>query len=113
VRVGHNGIKPLSDGDRREIVSNIDSKVLRGEPIRFVSDEIDHTGGLTVRGRLTIVGVERPASFELRLGEDGRVTGRLPVVQSEWGIKPYRALMGALKVRDEVEIALDVKLPTR
>jgi polyisoprenoid-binding protein YceI len=53
-----------------------------------------------VQGTLTIVGTERPASFQLKLAEDGRVTGRVPVTQSEWGIKPYRAFMGALKVRD-------------
>jgi hypothetical protein len=35
----------------------------------------------------------------------------LPVTQSEWGIKPYRALMGALKVRDTVEVVLDASLP--
>jgi hypothetical protein len=42
---------------------------------------------------------------------DGRVTGTLPVTQSDWGIKPYRGLMGALKVRDTVEIGIDVQLP--
>ena len=31
----------------------------------------------------------------------------VPVVQTRWGIKPYRGLMGALKVRDDVEIVLD------
>jgi hypothetical protein len=35
------------------------------------------------------------------------------VTQSEWGIKPYRAFMGALKVRDTVEIVLDARLPPR
>jgi hypothetical protein len=33
------------------------------------------------------------------------------VTQSDWGIKPYRGLMGALKVRDTVEIDIDVALP--
>jgi len=41
-----------------------------------------------------------------------RVSGTLPVTQSEWGIKPYRAFMGALKVRATVEIVVDVRLPT-
>ena len=41
----------------------------------------------------------------------GRVSATIPVTQSEWGIKPYRGLMGALKVRDDVEIVLDVALP--
>jgi hypothetical protein len=32
------------------------------------------------------------------------------VTQSEWGIKPYRGMMGALKVRDTVEVVIDVAL---
>ena len=31
----------------------------------------------------------------------------ISVVQTRWGIKPYRGFMGALKVRDDVEIVLD------
>ena len=34
------------------------------------------------------------------------------MTQREWGIKPYRWLMGTLKVRDTVEVVLDVRLPT-
>jgi len=29
------------------------------------------------------------------------------VTQSTWGIKPYSALFGALKVKDEVEVGLE------
>ena len=29
------------------------------------------------------------------------------VKQSEWGMKPYSALFGALKVADEVEVTLE------
>lgn len=112
VREGRGGVKPLSDGDKADIRKNIDAKVLRGQPISFHSDGIETTGGLTVRGQLTIVGTTRPTMFELELGDDGHITGTLAVVQSEWGIEPYKALMGALKVRDEVEIVLDVGLPT-
>jgi polyisoprenoid-binding protein YceI len=112
VRDGHNGVKPLSEKDRNDIKDNINKKVLQRQPVSFQSDAVENAGGITVRGRLTIVGNERPVSLELTLGDDGRLTGTLPVVQSEWGITPYKALMGALKVRDEVEIVLDVALPT-
>jgi hypothetical protein len=111
VRDGVGGVKPLTDADRLEIKRNIKAKVLGSKPITFHSDAVTTTGGLTVRGELSIAGVTRPQSFELVLADDGRLTGRLPVVQSEFGIKPYRGLMGALRVRDEVEIHLDVKLP--
>jgi polyisoprenoid-binding protein YceI len=110
---GHRGVKPLTDADRSEIRSNIDEKVLRGHPIKFISTSVEHADGrLTVHGDLSMAGTTNPASFELALDERGRVTGTLPVTQSEWGIKPYRALMGALKVRDSVDIVLDAPLPS-
>ncbi len=112
VREGQHGVKPLTDKDRAEIRSNIDEKVLRGQPIAFSSGATELADGrLTVGGELTISGSTRPSSFELDVAADGRVTGLLLVTQSDWGIKPYRAFMGALKVRDTVEVALDVTLP--
>lgn len=33
------------------------------------------------------------------------------VVESQWGIKPFKALMGALTVRDAVDVSIDVALP--
>jgi hypothetical protein len=58
-------------------------------------------------------------SLEVREGRGGvkpltdsdRQDIEVPVVQSEWGITPYKGLMGALKVRDELEVVLDVRLP--
>jgi hypothetical protein len=66
---------------------------------------------ITVRGELELAGTRRPASFELNAGA-GRVRGTLPVTQNEWGIKPYRGTMGTLKVRDTLEVVLDVSLPS-
>jgi polyisoprenoid-binding protein YceI len=114
-REGLRGIKPLTDKDRDEVVKNIDEKVLGGEAISFRSSAVeaaDGGGRLRVRGELTMSGQSRPASFELSVGADGHVTGTARLVQSEWGIKPYRGLMGALKVRDSVEVVFDGVLPT-
>jgi polyisoprenoid-binding protein YceI len=109
---GHGGVKPLTDSDRNEIRSNIDEKILR-HPITFTSSSVEHSDGrLIVHGDLSMAGTARPAGFELAVDEHGRVSGTLPVAQSEWGIKPYRALMGALKVRDSVDIVLDAPLPS-
>jgi polyisoprenoid-binding protein YceI len=112
VREGLRGVKPLSERDRAEIRKNIDEKTLRGQPIEFQSSTVERSDSrLTVRGELTLAGITRPASFELDLADDGRVSGTLSVTQSEWGIKPFRAFMGALKVRDTVEVVFDVRLP--
>lgn len=114
VREGLRGIKPLADKDRAEIRREIDDKVLRGQPINFRSTHMelaDDGSRLSVRGELEMVGNSRAIGFELDAGSDGRVSGNVPVAQSEWGIKPYRGLMGALKVRDSVEVMLDARLP--
>ena len=91
VREGLHGAKPLSDRDRRQILENIEQKVLGTQPIEF--------RGSADGGELTMAGATRPVTIE-RTADGGRAT----LVQSEWGIKPYRGLMGALKVRDDVEV---------
>jgi polyisoprenoid-binding protein YceI len=114
VREGLRGLKPLTDKDRTEIRNNIDDKILRGQPIAFRSTAVrvaEGDGPLVVEGELTMAGNTRPITAQLDVGTDGRVTGTIPLTQSAWGIKPYRGLMGALKVRDELEIVLDARLP--
>ena len=103
VREGRRGVKPLTDKDRREIRKNIDAKVLGSSPIVFRSKRLD---GDTVTGELTMAGATRPVNFRLDTA-GGRIRATIPLVQSQWGIKPYRGLMGALKVRDDVEIVVD------
>ena len=39
------------------------------------------------------------------------MTGSAVVTQTEWGMKPYSALFGALKVADEVRVEIDARLP--
>jgi hypothetical protein len=113
VREGLHGIKPLTDRDRADIRKTIDEKILGGRPIVFRSTAVEPgNGGLTVLGELELAGTRRPASFGLNATADGRVRGTLSVIQSEWGIKPYRGMMGALRVRDTIEVILDVALPS-
>lgn len=113
VREGLRGIRPLTDKDRADIRNTIDEKILLGRRIAFASTAVETgNGGLTVRGELELAGMRRPIGFKLDAAADGRVRGTLPVTQSEWGIKPYRGLMGALRVRDTVEVVLDVALPS-
>jgi polyisoprenoid-binding protein YceI len=115
VRQGVRGVKPLTDHDRDEIRGTIDKKVLGGQPISFRSSAVEGdaslagSGPLVVRGDLTLAGRTRPVTAQLDVSDDGRLTGTIAVTQSEWGIKPYRGLMGALKVRDEVEIVVDAR----
>jgi hypothetical protein len=60
-----------------------------------------------------ISGSTRPITAQLDIDGEGRVSGTIPLAQTSWGIKPYRALVGALKVRDELEIVIAARLPVR
>jgi hypothetical protein len=111
VREGHGGMKPLDEDDLSNIETTIDDEVLLRRDISFRSTSAQFNGGtLTVTGELTLVGTTRPIAFELSVA-DGRVTGEAVVKQTQWGMKPYTALFGALKVADEVHVEIDAALP--
>ena len=119
VREGYGGAKSLTDKDRLEIKSNIEEKVLhanRYPELRFTAEKVvveEHDAHLT--GNLTIGGQTRPAGVDVHLepaadGLHGR--GAVQVRQTDFGIKPYSALMGMLKVADQVDADFDVRLPS-
>jgi polyisoprenoid-binding protein YceI len=112
VREGTGGMQKLGDDDRASIRETIDDDVLKRKPIEFRSTEVQTDGDRwTVQGELTLVGKTAPLSFHLTILDDGTLSGSAVVKQSNWGIKPYSALFGALKVADEVVVAVDAKLP--
>jgi hypothetical protein len=112
VRDGTGGVTTLDDDDKAGIEQTIDEEVLGGTPIEFRSTAVDLDPGGTranVQGELELAGQRHPVAFELR-SEDGRLTGRATVKQSDWGLKPYTALFGTLKVADEVEVGIEAGL---
>ena len=111
VREGTGGIKPLDDDGLANIETTIDDEVLRKRDITFRSTSVQLDGDtVAVAGDLTLLGTTRPLAFDLTL-VDGRVTGAAVVKQTEWGMKPYTALFGTLKVADEVRVEVDAGLP--
>ena len=111
VREGTGGVKPLGEDDLAKIEQTIDDEVLLRRDIDFRSTSVEVDGArLAVTGDLTLAGVTRPTAFDLSLA-GGRVTGAAVVKQTEWGIKPYTALFGALKVADDVRVEIDAALP--
>lgn len=111
VREGVGGVKPLSEGDKADIKKNITQKILTSPEISFTSTAVQQSGdSATVTGDLRIMGKTNPATVKLTQ-EGNKVKGSLSVVQSKWGIKPFQAMMGALKVKDQVDIELEANLP--
>jgi polyisoprenoid-binding protein YceI len=111
VRSGTGGMQALGEDDKEDIRKTIDDDVLKALPIEFRSTSVETDGNRwSVQGDLTLVGNAAPIRFELELGDDGAIEGSAVVKQSVWGINPYSALFGALKVADEVVVAIDAKL---
>ena len=104
VQRGTGGMKALDDGDKANIHQTIDDEVLKRRDIAFRSTSVD---GGWADGELTLGDKTRPLSLALEVADDGTVNGRATVKQSDWGMKPYSALFGTLKVLDEVEVSLE------
>ena len=112
VRQGTGGVKPLTDADRAEISKTLKQALHTAQhpTITFRSRPVDGAAGaFTLDGELTIMGVTQPVMVQGRM-TDGRVVGGATVVQSRWGIRPYSAFFGALRVRDEVKVDFDIVL---
>ena len=112
VREGTGGVKPLTDADRAEIKKTL-GEVLHAAQhptITFRSRRVEGSAGsFTLDGELTIMGITRPVTVQGGV-TDGRVVGGASVVQSRWGIRPYSAFFGALRLSDEVKVDFDVAL---
>jgi polyisoprenoid-binding protein YceI len=111
---GTGGMQALGEDDKANIHQTIDEEVLKQERITFQSSQIQGMpgdGGLSVQGDLTLLGATHPFAFDIEIGDGDMLHCLATLKQSDWGIKPYSALFGALKVLDEIEIEIDGHLP--
>ena len=111
---GTGGMQALGDDDKENIEQTIDEEVLRQERITFQSSQVQATtggSGLNIQGDLALLGTTHPIEFDVEVDDAGKLSCVAVVKQSDWGIKPYSALFGALKVLDEVEVEIDGFLP--
>lgn len=101
----------LTPRDRNKIVDTIRGEILktREHPmIRFegkVLAQGEHV--LEVDGELELAGVRAPLGF-VATREAGRVKARVTLRPTVWGVRPYKALAGAIRLQDRVVVELDV-----
>jgi polyisoprenoid-binding protein YceI len=109
---GTGGMKALDDDDKKGIAQTLNEEVLKGTPITFRSTAVrpDGDGPLHVTGDLELAGGTNLIAFDIDIADDGRLTGSATVKQTAWGMKPYTALFGTLKVADEVQVSIDAQL---
>ncbi len=107
--------RPLPDAlrpaDAREIEATIAREVLRASRfpgIRFVSTAASRTqAGYQVTGHLTLCGTTRAVALFARR-EAGRLSAEVPIQQPDYGIRPYRAMLGTLRVKPEVVVRVTI-----
>ena len=110
---GTGGMQALREDDVDKIERTINEEVLVHQDIRFRSTSVQtdpDTGVMHAEGELTLAGTTQPIAFSLAIEDAGTLSATAVVAQTTWGMKPYSALFGALKVKDEVEVVLEGRL---
>jgi polyisoprenoid-binding protein YceI len=110
---GRGGAISLSERDKREIASTA-RRLLNADrqpEARFTSTKItgDDHGGV-VEGSLRMLGQDHPFTLKVVHPSEKTFTATGTVIQTEYGIKPYKAMFGALKLADPVGIEAELDL---
>jgi len=108
---GEGGVTPLSGPEkmlvRRNALGALDAR--KYPHIVFSAGVIDKTDdGYRLSGDLTIHGETRPQIVDLRTDDQGDswlLSSETVIRQSDFGVKPYSQLLGALKVADDVTVS--------
>lgn len=112
VTSGKGGATPITDIDRA-LIRRTALKSLRADSdptATFVSSAVN--GGESnyqLIGELTIAGKQQPANIEVGVTENPTswsIVGRLDLLQRDFGIKPYSAILGSLQVTDRVNVQM-------
>jgi polyisoprenoid-binding protein YceI len=93
-------------------------RALRAEKNPLITLEIAsvHTDGgarAVASGELTLAGVRRPFSFDVTVVHESagvRLTGRVPLKMSDFGVQPPVVMGGLIRAADQVLVRLDLRM---
>ena len=103
--------RALRDADLRKIERTATDEVLevaRHPRARFAGKRETVADEVTVTGELELHGHARPLTFRAR-PLDQELVARVELVPSRFGIAPYSALAGTLRLQDRVTV--EIRLP--
>ncbi len=105
----------MSAGDKRKIEGNIADDVLasrRHPEIRFTAGKVTPSGdGFVLAGELTLHGKTRPLEVRTRAAEGGKQVAEITLHQPDFGIKPFSAMLGTLKIKPDVKVRVTLPWP--
>jgi hypothetical protein len=105
----HDGVpRPgaLSERERAKIEQTIRDEVLsvrRHPEVRFEAE----ARGAVLDGTLTLFGRSRPLRVPFRVEGTARVA-EASLHQPDWGIAPYSAMLGTLKIKPDVRVRIEL-----
>jgi polyisoprenoid-binding protein YceI len=101
----------LSAADRAQIESTLKEEILqahRHPEIQFTGSQVrKEAGGYRVEGTLQLRGVRQPLGAWVR-ERNGRLECEVELDQRQFGIAPYRAALGTLRVKPRVRVVVTV-----
>jgi polyisoprenoid-binding protein YceI len=104
----------LSAADRQEIEARVCGPdvldAARWPQIRFRGTARAEGAGWRLAGSLALHGQERPIELSVTGTAEGGQIARATLDQRDFGIRPYSALMGALRVKPEVQVEVELPL---
>jgi len=114
---GEGGVTPLSGPEKLVVRANalksLDAK--KHQKITFTADAITKTAaGYRLEGTVEIHGKSRPQVVDLTTedrDDTWTLSADVPLVQTDFGVKPFSLLMGTMKVADEVRVQFKATHP--
>ena len=108
----HGNLRPnaLKNKDKKEIVQNIQTKILHTavHPTAELRGQLQGDGvQTTLTGTLQIAGRTRPFQMAIQ-HQEHHWTGEVSIKPTDWGITPFRALMGAIRLQDRILVRFDL-----
>ena len=99
----------LTPSNKAEILDNLRKDVLHTDKWTSIVFESTSVSDTLVTGRLSLHGITREIQVTVRQEADARV-GEVRLDQRDFGIRPYSAMLGALKVQPEVLVRVRMPL---
>lgn len=113
--------KKVSDSDRKKITGALHNDVLESSKHQQIIlksasvSNVKQTGGnsftFTMNGDLTLHGVTKRLAIPINLtvsSQQIRATGQYTIKQTDFGIKPFSAALGTIKVKNDVVVHFDI-----
>jgi hypothetical protein len=103
-------LRPYRAGDRAEVEMRVQREVLDTERFptaTFRGRAIKEVDGFAVDGGLELKGRKVPLAFRVR-NDAGTYRAGFELEPSHWGIAPFKAMLGAIRLKDRVRIELEL-----